>query len=166
MDLQGNLSVFPAPSLFQMLKMALVTGELRVEAAHNGAALYFEEGEITFARLDLPRPEKLGSYLVRQKYITSEDLDRALEDYHEDGDDRRRLGSYLVENGALTQETLAAVIQGRMVEVIYQVLSWNKGSFSFHSGIKAEEEDILLDVALDHLVLEGLKRLDETTRVG
>jgi hypothetical protein len=48
-----------------------------------------------------------------------------------------------------------------MKEVVYEVLAWRKGQFIFFNDVLPQDEDILLEVKLDHLILEGLKRLDE-----
>ena len=48
--------------------------------------------------------------------------------------------------------------------MVYEVLPWKKGQFVFFSGVEPEHEDILLDIRMDHLILEGLKRIDEAAR--
>ena len=50
-----------------------------------------------------------------------------------------------------------------MKEVVYEVLQWNDGQFIFFNDAAPEEEDILLDIKMDYLILEGLKRLDEAS---
>jgi hypothetical protein len=38
---------------------------------------------------------------------------------------------------------------------------WRGGRFRFTSGRKPKSQDVFIDIPLDHLILEGLKRLDE-----
>ena len=36
-----------------------------------------------------------------------------------------------------------------------------EGQFIFFNEVQPKDEDILIDIKMDHLILEGLKRLDE-----
>ncbi len=68
----------------------------------------------------------------------------------------------MIEKGFLEKESLVEAIQEQIKEVVYAVLSWTEGQFIFFRGVQPRDEDILLDVKMDHLILEGLKRLDES----
>ena len=51
MDLEGNLTVFGAISVFQMVNIAQGTGELTLDNGPNSARIYFEKGDLVFAEL-------------------------------------------------------------------------------------------------------------------
>ena len=100
---------------------------------------------------------KLGEYLLAEGLITREDLDRGLDAQGL----RRRLGAVLVEMGAISASTLTGAIEEQIKEVVYEVVRWRGGRFRFTSGRKPKSQDVFIDIPLDHLILEGLKRLDE-----
>jgi Domain of unknown function (DUF4388) len=44
---------------------------------------------------------------------------------------------------------------------VYELVRWRTGRFRFTSGRRPKAQEVLIDIPLDHLILEGLKRLDE-----
>ena len=141
----------------QMLNLAGVTGELKLRGGENSASVFFEKGNLTFAGIE-NRPVKLGEYLVRKRLIPQSALDEALKKRTAG---RKRIGALLVEAGHIEETGLRRAIVDQIKDVIYEIVRWQKGSFSFHRDRKPSRQEILIDIPLDHLVLEGLKRLDE-----
>jgi len=164
MDLGGDLSVLEPSTIFQLMNMSGLTGELKLITADNVASLYFREGALIYATIDTRR-KKLGKFLIEKGWLTEEQLAKALRDFSS-GEGQRRIGNILIAKGYLEHDSLVAAIQEQMKEVVYEVLAWTKGQFIFLKGVLPGDEDILLDVKLDHLILEGLKRLDEAGRQG
>lgn len=156
MDLRGNLATFGPISVLQLINLEQTTGELTFESGGNTARLYFKVGSVTYAEI-ADRRMKLGTYLVEQRLITSAALDLALQVQGA----RRRLGSVLVEMGEIDAETLRRAIEEQIKDVVYEVVRWRVGRFRFASGRKPSNQDVFIDIPLDHLILEGLKRLDE-----
>jgi len=156
LDLRGNLSVFGPISVLQLINLAQSTGELALEVAPTTARVYFDNGSVTYAEIT-NRRVKLGEYLVTQRLITRDGLDRALAAKGE----RTRLGTALVEMGAIDALTLRRAIEEQIKEVVYEVVRWRAGKFRFTNGRKPKAQDVFIDIPLDHLILEGLKRLDE-----
>ena len=72
-----------------------------------------------------------------------------------------RLGTALVEMGAIDARTLRRAIEEQIKEVVYEIVRWREGRFRFTSGRRPNAQDVFIDIPLDHLILEGLKRLDE-----
>ncbi|UCG53256.1 MAG: DUF4388 domain-containing protein [Candidatus Latescibacterota bacterium] len=156
-DLKGNLAVFQPISVMQMLNLAEATGELRLVVESNSARLYFEGGNVTYAGIS-SRPVKLGEYLVKEGLIEKKTLDEVLEKRPRR---RKRIGTLLIEAGCIQEAELRTAIEEQIKEVIYEVVRWQNGSFSFRTGKKPAAQDVRIDIPLDHLMLEGLKRLDE-----
>lgn len=156
MELEGSLAVFEPVNVFQVLNMARVSGELSLDAGHNSAHVYFEEGDVVFAEIN-HRPVKLGEYLVRNKVITQKELDSVLIR------DRRgkRIGGLLVENGILDEDQLVAALEEQVKEVIYEVVRWEKGWFRFALGKDSPSTEVSINIPLENLMLEGVKRMDE-----
>lgn len=156
-DLKGDLAVFQPISVLQMLNLAGVTGELRLLRRGNSASIYFEKGSVTFAGIK-NRPVKLGEYLVRGGVIGQEALDQALA---RRASVKKRIGALLIEAGHIDEAILKSAVTEQAKEVIYEIVRWQDGSFTFYTGRKPSPQEVRIDIPLDHLMLEGLKRLDE-----
>ena len=157
MDLEGKLSVFEATAVFQMLNLAQSTGLLMLDAGFNSARVFFEHGNIIFAEIS-NKPMKLGQYLVREGLIDEDQLQFALNKKPENV----KLGTTLVREGIIEESALRNAVEEQIKEVIYEAVRWNRGIFSFISGQKPKAQDIFIDIPIDHLMLEGLKRMDES----
>ncbi len=156
MDLEGKLNVFEPTAVFQMLNLAQSTGKLTLDTSFNAARIYFEVGNVTFAEI-ANKPLKLGEYLVKEKLINKKQLKEALRKKPEG----KKLGYILVKSGAIEEQALIEAIVVQIKEVVYEVVRWRDGRFTFEAGEKPEAQDIFIDIPIDHLMLEGLKRMDE-----
>lgn len=156
MDLVGKLEVFEPVFVFQMLNLAGATGELKLDSPDNSAIVYFENGNVTFAEIR-ERPVKLGEYLVSRGYISEAQLQATLKKRRKG----KRLGSLLIENGILKENALREALEEQVKETIYEAVKWNKGTFSFIEGKRPPSREISIDIPLNTLMLEGLKRWDE-----
>jgi len=162
MDLGGDLSVMDPSMIFQVTGICGLTGKMKLITIDNVASFWFKEGGLLYATIDTRR-KKIGEFLIENGIITEEQLDEALEETRKKKSDRR-IGNILIERGYLDYDTLENAIHEQIKEVVYEVLPWNKGQFVFFSSVEPEHEDILLDIRMDHLILEGLKRIDEAAR--
>ena len=156
MDLEGNLAVFEPISVFQLISLAQATGELSLDVGDNSARVFFEGGSVTYAEIS-NRKVKLGEYLVQQKLVTQQSLDKSLVKNRKG----KKLGRLLVEGEAIDEPSLRSAIEEQIKEVVYEVVRWKKGWFQFSADKKPGEQDVFIDIPLDSLILEGLKRLDE-----
>jgi hypothetical protein len=162
MDFGGDLSVLEPAMVIQIANMSGLTGALKLITVDNVARFYFKAGELIFATIE-SRRRKIGRFLVEKGLISEAQLDRALNDYQS----RKRsekIGHYLIEHGFIDHDSLVSAIQDQMKEAVYEALGWRAGEFAFFNRAEPGEEDILLDVKLDYLILEGMKRIDEHTK--
>jgi hypothetical protein len=164
MDFGGDLSVLDPTVVFQLMNISSLTGELKFIAVDNVASFYFREGSLIYATVDTRR-KKLGRFLVEMGWLTEEQLNKVLREFTSQ-DSPGRIGNMLIAKGYLEHDSLVSAIQEQMKEVVYEVLTWKKGQFVFFHNVVPEDEDILLDIKLDYLILEGLKRIDEAGRKG
>lgn len=162
MDFCGDLSALEPSVVFQLMSMSCLTGEIKFITTDNVASLYFRDGDLIYATVDTRR-KKLGRFLVEKGLLTEEQLNKVLKEYWS-REGYERIGHILISKAYIDYESLASAIQEQMKEVVYEVLSWKKGQFIFFNNVLPEDEDILIDVKLDHLLLEGLKRIDEANR--
>jgi hypothetical protein len=155
--LKGDLAVFQPIAVMQMLNLASATGELRLLRDGNSASVYFEKGNLTFAGIK-NRPVKLGEYLVRKGLVPRGALDEALA---RRASSHKRIGALLVEAGHIGETGLKTAVVEQIKEVVFEIVRWQAGTFVFHLGKSPAPQEILIDIPLDHLMLEGLTRLDE-----
>jgi hypothetical protein len=155
-DLEGNLAVFEPISVFQLISLAQATGELSLDVGDNSARVFFDGGSVTYAEIS-NRRVKLGEYLVQQNLVTQKNLDKILVKNRKG----KKLGRLLVEGDAIDEPSLRSAIEEQIKEVVYEVVRWKKGWFQFSADKKPGEQDVFIDIPLDSLILEGLKRLDE-----
>lgn len=161
MDLRGKIELFGVTNIFQLLSLAEATGKLVLSGPGLQARVYFHNGRLIYARSDAGT-ERIGDFLVRTGVLQQSQLEGAK--MKADLAAGKRIGSILVESGSLTQEQLAHAVREQIKEVVYTLVGLESGSFAFYAQIYPENEDILLDVSLDMLMVEGLRKLDELQR--
>lgn len=162
MDFGGDLSVLEPAVVIQIANISGLTGALELITIDNAARFYFKKGELIFATIETRR-RKIGRFLVEKGLISKSQLDKALKDY-QSKIRSEKIGHFLIEHGFINRDSLVSAIQDQMKEVVYEALGWRAGEFVFFHRAEPKEEDILLDVKLDNLILEGMKRIDENTR--
>ncbi|MBN2070968.1 MAG: DUF4388 domain-containing protein [Candidatus Krumholzibacteriota bacterium] len=164
MDFGGDLSVLDPSMVFQVASVCGLTGKLKLITIENVASFFIKDGELIYATIDT-RKKKLGQFLIEKGYIDQVKLDEALDEYKH-GKGMERIGNILIRHGYLDFESLQNAMQEQMKEVVYEVLTWKTGQFVFFNKVTPEHEDIFLDIKMDYLILEGLKRIDEADRPG
>jgi len=155
-DLEGRLHIIDPMSVLQTLNSARATGRLRLRNRENRADVFFDGGNITFARV-ANRASRLGEHLVDRGAIAREALERAAAARA----GRTKLGAHLVQSGLVEEEAVRDAVMAQIREVVYEIVRWQEGKFSFRNGDCPVDEDILNDVPLDHLMLESVRRIDE-----
>jgi hypothetical protein len=166
MAIEGPLRELGIHDVFQLLDLSRKTGVLRVtsELRHNAGTIFFEDGAIIYAEIR-SNPHPLGGLLLRTGRITDADLERA-RDMQQRGGDRRRLGEILVELGAITPRELQRQVRFQIEEVVFEVMSWREGYFSFVEGPLTDvPAESAVRIPTEALLMEGARRIDEWTRI-
>ena len=164
MILSGRIGPFSVVDVLQFLSLSRVTGKLVLDTRREKARIYFHDGALVYARREGPT-ERLGDRLVRLGLVTASQIAGA-DIRVEINPDKRRIGQILVEAGSLDQARLQQVVRDQILETVYHILGLGAGEFRFFADVLPDGEDILLDVSLDLLLLEGLKKMDELRRDG
>src|SRR5881628_2640243 len=166
MAIEGPLRELGIHDVFQLLDLSRKTGVLRVtsDLRHNAGTIYFEDGTIIFAEIR-SNPHPLGALLLRTGKITEADLERARDMQQRQGDSRR-LGEILVSLGALTRRELQRQVRFQIEEVVFEVMSWREGYFSFTEGPLTEiPAEASVRSPTEALLMEGARRIDEWSRI-
>ncbi len=167
MALVGRLTL-TVPDILQFLSQSENTGKLTLTTLGDSGMTFFKNGKIVYAGAQAVR-NNLGKILVSQKHLSDDALMVALDLQHS-SPRWERLGVILVEQGLITRNVLERAIQHQIKQVILEFLTWNIGFFRFdrmeidcEDGIVIDVKDFLVEAQMDanHLLLEGLHRLDE-----
>ena len=163
MAIEGALQDVSLADICQLLGMGQKTGCLSLTDRSNFGYIYFEKGRVIHASV-LNRPDRLGELLVRNHVITRKQLSEAMEAQAHDRD--KRLGEILLEQEALSDEELHTYIQRQIEEAVYNLFTWNQGSFHFDPDQRPDEEEkFLVSIPPESLLMEGARRVDEWSLV-
>jgi hypothetical protein len=163
--IEGPLKELGLHDVFQLLDLSRKTGVLRVTSPlrRNQGTVYFDRGAIVGAEVR-SNPHPLGEILLRTGRLTETELAMA-RDLQGRGD-RRRLGEILVETGALTQRELERQVRVQIEEVVFEVVSWREGYFSFAEGPLADlHTEAEIRIPTEAVLMEGARRIDEWSRI-
>lgn len=167
MSLVGRLEDLALPDIFQIISLSKKTGTLIVRSRKGTGMVVFKGGQVIQAASDIIR-DSLGNILVSQGMVSESALSQALARQRQEPD--KPLGMILVEMGAAPAQTIESVIRKQIEEIIYDLLSWEEGFFSFELGeiapkdkIEIDTQDFLLrsGINAEYLLMEGTRILDE-----
>lgn len=160
-SMQGDIAAIELNNIFQFFDYAAISGELRIVTEQNHGHFFFQQGMLIFGALGVNQ-KKIGDLLLESKCITTVQLSRCL-DIHTQHQKRRRLGEILVREGFIEFERLAEMLKVQAKEAFFTTLAWKKGMFYFYSEQYPAKEEILINERIDHLILEGIVRIDESS---
>ena len=149
------------PDVLQWTASGRKTGTLHVERRSVQKRIILREGNVYSSWSNDPR-ESLGQFLVRLRFVTEEQLFRALLAQEEKG---RLLGSILVGEGVLSEDDLKRALKAKAEETIYEIFLWPAGQFEFRDGELPENIHITFESMVTPVILEGIRRVDEWQRI-
>jgi len=156
----GDVSVVSIAEVLQLLDLQRQSGSLSIFTREADITLYIRQGRIDFATWRGLRPEFLiGRYLVEDSAITKEQLKTVLE--HKGGE-KRLIGEALEQLGFVKKEAVARALVKQTSELVYEVVRWKGGRFSFTVGAEhPAATKAALSMETSALVMEGFRRVDE-----
>lgn len=149
--MQGRLVEHPTAELIREIAATELSGTLRLARSRAKAAIYFEDGQLTFASSNL-RAHRLQEILSRRG-VTKVQVDAALIKAP-DGE----LARALIQSGQLTAETLATIRADQVSDVVRLALLWTDGTFEFDPRARPIDES-RVQIDLNRLLLECGRRL-------
>jgi CheY-like chemotaxis protein len=137
----------------------------RLELDRAVIDIFYDGPHVVFARQDnLPDGFMLGRLLVAEGLVREDDVEAVL-------DPRRGLsgwlGQRLVHQGLLSADGVRAALRRQTEELVYEVVRWREGRFSVFARepLAPEAARARLRIPVQHLLLEGMRRLDEWRRI-
>ena len=156
--LQGDIAVIAIEDVFQLFDFAALTGKLEVFSPANSGTFYFKKGALVHGVLQIS-PRRIGEILLESRLISPEQLQECLR-LHKHQHPKLRFGRFLVEMGYILPERLDESLLSQIKESFFETLSWQQGSFLFYQNQEPEPEEVRLSARIDHLLLEGMIRID------
>ncbi len=163
LDLQGNIERFTLPEVFQLIASGRKSGTLGIQKDDSIVMIYFKEGNVVYGYG--PRQTfHLGQLLKERGVITTEQLEEAIS-VQAKTDNSRRLGEILIGKRFIDRSDLRDVVNKQIEELLYSLLGWQTGSFKFYEDQFPTDEEITVNLSVENIILEGLRRLDEMNMV-
>src|SRR5919107_4934514 len=81
--------------------------------------------------------------------------------------DGKRLGELLVETGCLTWRELERQVRRQIETVVFELMSWQEGFFSFVEGPASDAAmEAVARISTESLPMEAARRIDEWARIS
>ena len=104
--------------------------------------------------------------LLQAARVTEADLERARA-RQANGRAIASVVDLLVEIGAITQKELERQLRLHVQNVVFELMSWREGFFSFEERARGEMPvDTRITVSTESLLMEGARRIDEWSRIA
>lgn len=163
MALKGRLKDFGITQLLNLINLARKTGTLYLEEPQRGDAyLCFREGKLIYASKDGSDDSLLA--ILQQSGVYSPEQVKMIRSNMPDKLDRE-IGQVLITSGRLDPQTLLQSVREHVLDLVYQVFSWNDGSFRFEPSKLPPSGKVTTSIALENVIMEGSRRLKEWERL-
>ena len=73
----------------------------------------------------------------------------------------KELGLLLINSGYCNQRAIIQVVKDHILESVYPLFTWTKGSFFFDSNTCPPDEQITVMLNLENIIIEGTRRIKE-----
>jgi hypothetical protein len=125
--------------------------------------VYFRDGNVVYGYG--PRQTfHLGQLLKERGVISDQQLQEAV-NLQAKSENTKRLGEIMIGRSYIDRADLQQVVTKQVEELLYSLLSWQTGSFKFYDDQFPTEEEITVELSVENVILEGLRRVDEMNMV-
>jgi hypothetical protein len=159
---EGQMQRVETPDLLTFVNLARRTGLLEMERASQSTRIFFKQGDPVFAS-STRDGLRLGDLLRRMGKVSPKDLERCASRQRGAGD---RIGQALVADKLLTEAELLSILKVQVSEVIFDTFTWSEGRFAFYDDVVHPPNATTIDMNLQNLLMEGVRRLDERDRLS
>lgn len=159
--LKGNLKNISLSKLLAHLNHMRKTGTLKIETPIFTKKVYLVKGDAIFASSTY-EDDRLGEMLIKTGKITMEQYDRSVELLKQT---KKRQGAILVELGYITPKDLFWGVKFQVKEIIYSLFQLEDAEYEFIEDEIPQNEVITLKMSMGNLIYEGVKRIDNWTRI-
>jgi len=171
MAIEGPLRELGIHDVFQLLDLSRKTGMLCVSSKlrEDEGVVHFDGGSVVHASIR-SKSVPIELVLLEAGRITQADLDQARaagDDTDVRGGRGRTIVDSLVRVGAITQRELERQLRLQIESVVFELMSWREGFFSFEERSRDElPRDTRIAVSTESLLMEGARRIDEWSHIA
>ena len=168
MAIEGPLRELGIHDVFQLLDLSRKTGVLRVtsELRDDEGVVTFDNGRVVHATI-ASKATPIGDRAACRPGASPKRISRRRARARRTAARRATSSTLLVEIGAITQKELERQLRLQIESVVFELMSWREGFFSFE---ERPRDDIRIDVAdpvsTESLLMEGARRIDEWSRIA
>ncbi|MDB4916206.1 MAG: hypothetical protein JWM95_3850 [Gemmatimonadetes bacterium] len=165
MAIEGPLRELGIHDVFQLLDLSRKTGALRVtsDLRDDEGHVLFDGGRVIHASIK-SNPTSIERILRQAGRISDEEIAAAKAIADDSG---LGLGDRLVLARAITQRELERQLKQAIENVIFELMSWREGFFSFEEGsVSSASVDARIRISTESLLMEGARRIDEWSRIA
>jgi tetratricopeptide (TPR) repeat protein len=165
MAIEGPLRELGIHDVFQLLDLSRKTGALRVtsEMRDDEGVVLFDGGKVIHASV-ASNPTSIERILRQSGKLTDEELYRAMS---ATDNEAVSLGDRLVMTRVITQKELERQLRQAIENVIFELMSWREGFFSFEERhVSDVPVDGRIRISTESLLMEGARRIDEWSRIA
>lgn len=159
---QGLVGYVEVPDLFTFVNLGRRTGVTELNRPDQSTRVFFQKGNPVFAISDR-EGLRLGDLLLRMGKVSRKDLERVSARYRVGGP---QIGQLFVADGLITLDELTSHLKVQISEVIFDLFTWNEGTFAFYDDVAPPPDAVTLQMDLQNLLMEGVRRLDERGRLA
>jgi hypothetical protein len=157
---KGFLRNYSLPRVLIQFNRERVTGTLTVIGQGVTRIIILSKGDAIFASSSY-EDERLGEVLIKAGTISVQQYDEAVGAMKRTGE---RLGQVFVKLGHLKPKELFWGVKHQVQEIIYALFQLRDGMYELEEGAVSDEV-ITLDLSMANIIYEGVKRIDDWTRI-
>jgi len=160
--LSGRLEENALPKILNYLNDIKSTGILTLGNSGVTKKLYLKNGCIIFATSTYA-DDRLGELMLKSGKINMQQYETASKVLKQTG---KRMGGVMVELGFLKPKDLFWGVKYQVQEIICSLFAWTDGEYEFVQGELPTTEVITLHMSTANLIIQGVKRIDDWTRIS
>ena len=158
---KGNIKDVSLVKILASLNRDRKTGTLSITTPVFTKKIYIKMGDAIFSSSSY-EDDRLGEMLLKAGKITVEQYDKSVEILKAT---RKRQGAILVELGYLTPKDLFWGVKFQVKEIIHSMFQIEEGEYEFNESTLPTDEVITLRMSMGNLIYEGVKKIENWTRV-
>jgi hypothetical protein len=180
MPLQGNLRDFSTTQLLNLINLSGRTGTLKIyegiptgekdamqnvklSAGKELARVVFRTGKLVYASLGgqlgdlIAVLNKTGKLTDQQAQVIRERAKNTTD---------KALAVRLIGANYVTKNDIVTSIQQYILDIVYNLMSWNAHPFRFDDNEQPAEDFILVPIDLENVIIEGSRRMREIDEIA
>lgn len=164
MALVGNIRDFGLSDFLYLVDRGNKTGGLHLSYNQETALLFFEKGKLVLAARK-PEDEQ-ADLLVKLGVLSSDQLAQARRSLAARGNGAT-LTQVIIDESLVRADQLQSTLQSHAEESVYGLFGWPEGEFRFEQNQRppADAPTVPTPISVDHLIMEGVRRIDEWGRI-